>query len=392
MKEYFGRPIKKLGFGLMRLPRQGNNESAPIDIGRLCEMVDLYLERGFTYFDTAYVYHSGNSEVAFKEAVSKRYPRDAFQITSKLPLWGPVNMEKMRAITDESLARAGLDFFDLYFLHGVGPDRMPMLDEIGAWDYLQMLKAEGKAQNVGFSYHGDAAGLERVLSARKPGEIDIVQLQINYLDWESPTIQSRLCYETARAHDVGIIVMEPVKGGSLSNFTPEVAEIFKSVSSDASLASWAMRFTLGLEGVLNVLSGMSNMEQLIDNMDTTDNFVPLSAQDLKLLEAAKAAIEALDTIPCTNCGYCLDDCPEHINTPRIIGVLNEYEKYRNLRSSSRQYEFATGGWPAGASSGASKSSDCTACGTCEDHCPQDIAIIEAHKKAAALFEQEHVDD
>ena len=239
--------------------------------------------------------------------------------------------------------------------------------------------------------------MSRFLDARKPGEIDIVQLQINYLDWESPSVQARLCYEAALAHEVGIIVMEPVKGGLLSNLTPEVLEVFKradakeadgnGVSTQASPSSWALRFVLGLEGVINVLSGMSNLEQMEDNIQTAENFKPLSAAELDMLQEVIAALEAVPTLPCTDCRYCVDDCPQKINTPQIIAALNEYTKYQNLRTSMRQYEFTTLGFPAGVNV-SGKSSECTACGTCEEHCPQEIAIIEAHKQAAKLFEQE----
>jgi len=386
MREYFGKPIKKLGFGFMRLPYLGRDERSPIDIEQVKQMVDLYLSHGYTYFDTAYNYHGGQSEVAFREAVTERYPRDAFQLTTKLPLYRPHSFDEMRAITDESLARTGLEFFDLYFLHGIGPDRFPLLEQIKAWDYIKNLKAEGKARNVGFSYHGPADALAKILDEREPGEIDIVQLQINYLDWESPQVQSRLCYETVVERGIGVIVMEPVKGGSLANFADEAAGLLKAVEPDASIASWAMRFCLGLEGVVSVLSGMSTLDQVADNVKTADSFVPLTDSDLELLKQVIVALERVPTIPCTNCRYCVDDCPQNINTPRIIEILNDYIRYRNATGGRRQYGFAVGGGFSGNEPPRGKSSDCTQCGTCEQHCPQEIDIIGAHMQAVELFE------
>ncbi|MDR0459344.1 MAG: aldo/keto reductase, partial [Coriobacteriales bacterium] len=216
--------------------------------------------------------------------------------------------------------------------------------------------------------------------------IDIVQLQLNYLDWESPHVQARLCYETVVERGIGVIAMEPVKGGSLSNFADSVAAILKNAEPEASLASWAIRFVYGLEGVINVLSGMSTLEQVIDNVQTADSYRPLTAADLELLQQVTVALEQIPLIPCTNCNYCVDDCPENIPTPRIIEILNEYIKYQNQSGCRRQYGFAVGGGFSGNEPARGKSSDCTECRTCEQHCPQDIEIVEAHQRAVQLFE------
>ncbi|MCL2137444.1 MAG: aldo/keto reductase [Coriobacteriia bacterium] len=386
MRDYFGKQIKKLGFGLMRLPVLGTDERSPIDIDQLKQMVDLYLENGYTYFDSAYNYHGGMSEVAFREAVSSRYPRDAFQFTTKLPLRRPMDFDEMRALTNESLERSGLEYFDLYFIHGIRPDSIEMINNARGWDYIQGLKQEGIAKNVGFSYHGDAAGLARILDARQAGDIDIVQLQINYLDWESPQVQSRLCYETCVERGIGVIVMEPIKGGSLANFGGDIADIFKAADPEASIASWALRFVMELEGVVTVLSGMSALNQVEDNVRTANSYKPLTEADHAMIKEVITAIDSVPLIQCTDCRYCLDDCPENINTPRIMDAMNDYIKYNNLQGARRQYGFATmpgpgGGAPYG------KSSDCTECGTCEKVCPQELEIMEIHKQAVALFEQ-----
>jgi predicted aldo/keto reductase-like oxidoreductase len=386
MRNYFGAPIKKLGFGLMRLPTLPGKPDTEIDLEQVNKMVDLYIERGFTYFDTAYVYHGGKSEIAFRECVAKRYPRDKVQVTTKLPLWGPTTLDRMKEITKEQLERAGIDYFDLYFLHGLGPQSVDALKDGVAWNYLQDVKAQGKSKNVGFSYHGDADGLSRLLDARKPGEIDIVQLQINYLDWDSDDVQSKRCYEVCKARDIGVIVMEPVKGGSLANFTPQVADIFKKADPNASLASWALRFPQSLDGVVTVLSGMSNIEHVDDNTKTTANKGALSDAEKAVINAALEELKKVPTIPCTACRYCVDDCPKSINTPGIIGILNEYAKYQNLHGAKRSYGMMTaGGGPFGGAPGG-KASDCIECGSCENHCPQHIKIIDTHKKAAQILE------
>jgi len=385
MKEFFGKPINKLGFGFMRLPVLGRDDRAPVDIEQVKQMVDYFLENGYTYFDTAYNYHGGMSEVAFREAVVERYPRDAFQLTTKLPLRRPMDKTQMRAMTNESLSRTGLEYFDLYFLHGINAGSLPVIDSSKGWEYMFDLKKEGITKNFGFSYHGDAEGLKQILGRFEPGEIDIVQLQINYLDWDSPSVQSRLCYEAVRDYGAGIIIMEPIKGGSLANFDGEVAEIFKAADPEASFASWALRFCYSLEGVVSVLSGMSTLDQVVDNVATANNFKPLTEADMGVIKEAMAALERVPLIQCTECRYCVDDCPEHINTPGILSLMNEYTKYRNLSGARRSYGFAIGAG-FGDSAPAGKASDCTECRNCEKICPQELPITDYLKEAAALFE------
>ncbi|MCL1834990.1 MAG: aldo/keto reductase [Oscillospiraceae bacterium] len=381
MKEYFGKPIKKLGFGFMRLPTLPGKPESEIDYELVKKMVDLYMERGFTYYDTAYGYHSGKSEEAIRIAVSERYDRDKFQVTTKLPVREMLTQDDLKQMTQTSLDRAGLEYFDLYFLHGIGRG-LEMLDKTGAWDYWRSVKDTGKAKNIGFSFHGDADTLNKILDEHGK-DVDIVQLQINYLDWEDKEVQSKKCYDACVAHGVGVIVMEPVKGGSLANFTPEVQSIFKKANPDVSIASWALRFPMALDGVVTVLSGMSDLEQVDDNTKTADNMGALSDAEMKVIAEAMEELAKIPTIPCTQCRYCVDDCPQKINTPGILRLMNDYTKYQNLPGSRRGYGMVTGGmWgntPA-------KSSDCVACGVCELRCPQKIDIIEKHKEAVALFE------
>ena len=385
MKNYFGAPIKKLGFGFMRLPALSDKYESEIDIEHVKKMVDSYMSSGFSYYDTAYVYNEGKSEEAFRLSVTERYPREKFQAATKLPLWKPLDFDQMGKMTQTSLDRMGLEYLDLYLLHGVGAERIEMIDKMKAWDYMIGLKEKGKAKNIGFSYHGGADTLNSVLDAHAK-DIDIVQLQINYLDWDDEGVQSRRCYEAAAEHGVGIIIMEPVKGGLLANFTPAVADIFKKANPNVSCASWALRFALNLDDAVVVLSGMSSFEQVEDNLKIAENAAPLSEAEMKVVAEAMEELKKVPTIPCTSCRYCVDDCPQKISTPRIIGVLNDYMKYQNLPSSRRMYGLITSG--AGMLGGGvpARSSDCTECGSCEEHCPQKIKIIDAHKEAARLFE------
>jgi len=385
VKEYFGKPIKKLGFGFMRLPTFPGKPESDVDFEQVKKMVDLYMERGFSYFDTAFRYHGGQSEVAIRIAVTERFARDAFQVTTKLPVNGKSTLDEMQKTTQTSLERAGLDFFDLYFIHGIGHGPVEMLDNIGAWDYLRSVKESGKANNIGFSYHGNADTLNRILDVHG-NDIDIVQLQINYVDWDDEEVQSRKCYEACVSHGTGVIVMEPVRGGALANFTPEVADIFKRANPEASVASWALRFALGLDGVVAVLSGMSEIEHVDDNTKTADSFVPLSENEQGVIAEVMEELKKIPTIPCTECRYCVNDCPQKINTPGVINLLNEYTLYQNLPGARRMYGFVTSGFgPSGGGSPA-KASDCVECGACEDICPQRIKIIDAHKEAVKLFE------
>ena len=378
MKNYFGAPIKKLGFGFMRLPALPGMGRDDIDYETVKKMVDLYIGRGFTYFDTAYGYNNGNSEIAIRKAVAERFPRDKFQVTTKIPLWNPLTQDELKDMTQTSLDRTGLDYFDLYFMHGIEPVRFEMIENMNAWDYLRSVKDSGKAKNIGFSYHGDGDSLNRVLD--KHGEyVDIVQLQINYLDWET---RAKACYEAAIAHGVGITIMSPVKGGSLAGFTPEVAEIFKKANPNVSIASWALRFAMNLDGVITVLSGMSAIEQVEDNTMIADKTGPLTEAELEVIAHVMEEVNKIPTIPCTQCRYCVDDCPKSINSPAIINVLNEYTKYQNLPGSKGIYRVITGGMHGIAA----KSSDCIECGECERHCPQSIKITDAHKEAVRLFE------
>ena len=285
---YLGESIKKLGFGLMRLPMNGDE----IDMDQTKKMVDTFMSKGFTYFDTAYVYIGGKSEVALKEAVVDRYPRDSFQCATKLPLWDQKSREELQEILDTSLQRAGLEYYDFYLLHAMSAERAQKADELRAWDFMKQVKAQGKAKHIGFSFHDSAEALEDIL--KNHPEMEFVQLQINYADWESDSVQSRKCYQVARKYNKPVIIMEPVKGGSLATMTPEVQKLFKDANPEASIPSWAIRYCASLEGIITVLSGMSNEEQLNDNVSYMEDFQPLTDSERQVV--AKA-VEILNNTP-----------------------------------------------------------------------------------------------
>ena len=369
---YLGESIKKLGFGLMRLPMNGDE----IDMDQTKKMVDTFMSKGFTYFDTAYVYIGGKSEVALKEAVVDRYPRDSFQCATKLPLWDQKSREELQEILDTSLQRAGLEYYDFYLLHAMSAERAQKADELQAWDFMKQVKAQGKAKHIGFSFHDSAEALEDIL--KNHPEMEFVQLQINYADWESDSVQSRKCYQVARKYNKPVIIMEPVKGGSLATMTPEVQKLFKDANPEASIPSWAIRYCASLEGIITVLSGMSNEEQLNDNVSYMEDFQPLTDSERQVVAKAVEILNNTPTIPCTACKYCVDGCPQKINIPGVLSAMNNYTLYNNLPGAKGSYQNAVkdGG----------KAGDCIQCGNCEAHCPQHIQIIEELKKAAATLE------
>ena len=369
---YLGESIKKLGFGLMRLPMNGDE----IDMDQTKKMVDTFMSKGFTYFDTAYVYIGGKSEVALKEAVVDRYPRDSFQCATKLPLWDQKSREELQEILDTSLQRAGLEYYDFYLLHAMSAERAQKADELQAWDFMKQVKAQGKAKHIGFSFHDSAEALEDIL--KNHPEMEFVQLQINYADWESDSVQSRKCYQVARKYNKPVIIMEPVKGGSLATMTPEVQKLFKDANPEASIPSWAIRYCASLEGIITVLSGMSNEEQLNDNVSYMEDFQPLTDSERQVVAKAVEILNNTPTIPCTACKYCVDGCPQEINIPGVFSAMNNFTLYNNLPGAKGSYQNAVkdGG----------KAGDCIQCGNCEAHCPQHIQIIEELKKAAATLE------
>lgn len=354
--------MNKLSFGLMRLPII-DGEHANIDIEAVKEMADKFISAGFNHFDTAYVYHGGQSEVAFREAVVKRYPRESYVLTDKLPLFSHPDKEKMQSIFDESLERCGVEYFDYYWLHAMNRDLYEYAKEVDAFGFVSRLKAEGKIKHIGFSFHDNAEALDMMLTEHP--EVDCIQLQINYVDWLDDNVQSKKCYDVACKHGVPVMVMEPVKGGSLAVLPKRAEKLFKDYNPDASCASWAIRFCASLDNVCMVLSGMSNMEQIEDNTECLKNFKPLNDEEKQIIEKVSQIVKF--AIPCTACRYCTDGCPMNIDIPTLFSAYNGFKKGGKERHDGIEKfkeSVACGGKP----------SDCIGCGQCAEHCPQHLDI------------------
>ena len=370
---YLGENIKNLGFGLMRLPMIGDE----VDVEQMKVMVDKFLAAGFTYFDTAYGYIGGKSEKAIKEALVDRYPRESYQLATKLPAWaGAKTKEEAQQMLFTSLERTGAGYFDFYLLHNLGDSRTEYFYKYDIWNFLAEQKEKGLIKHLGFSMHDNAENLDKILTEHP--EMEFVQLQINYADWESASIQSRACYEVARKHNKPIIIMEPVKGGSLANLPAPIEKIFKDYNPDASLSSWAVRYAASLDGLVTVLSGMSTLDQMKDNLSYMEDFKPLDEEEMKVVEKVRAALDALPQIPCTGCQYCVKDCPMSINIPGVFKAMNNQLIYGNRAGALGNFAFATrdGGKP----------SQCIACGQCEAACPQHISVIEELQRAVEMLE------
>lgn len=370
---YLGENIKKLGFGLMRLPKL---DDETFDIEQVKKMVDLFLSKGFTYFDTAWAYPG--SENAIRQALVERYPREKFTIATKNAAW--INCKtREEAISqfETSLKQTGAGYFDFYLLHNLGETRTEVFERFKMWDFVFEKKREGLIKHVGFSFHDKPEVLDEILTAHP--EAEFVQLQINYADWENPAIQSRGCYEIARKHGKPIVIMEPIKGGMLANPPAEVAKVFTDANSDVSVASWAIRFAASLDGVITVLSGMSTLDQMQDNVAYMENFVPLNDFERKTVDEARKVLAKIPIIPCTTCNYCAKVCPQNIGISGSFTAFNMFTLYGKKDFAAHNYQWLVE-WH-----GKKYASECIKCGACEKVCPQHIKIRGELVKVAAAF-------
>lgn len=365
---------KKLGFGLMRLPRIEGSDV--IDVEQTKQMVDLFIEAGCTYFDTAWIYPG--SEEAMRQALVERYPRESYTIATKNAAWaGCKSREDAIEQFETSLRRTNAGYFDYYLLHNLGQNRTNVFDEFDLWNFAFEMKKQGKIRHVGFSFHSTAEELEEILS--KHPEAEFVQLQINYADWENNDVQSRKVYEVARAHGKKVVIMEPVKGGLLADPPGSVKELLKEADPDASYASWAIRFAASLDGVMAVLSGMSNVDQMKDNLSYMKDFKPLNEAEQAVIEKAREAIEAIPIVPCTSCDYCAKVCPMNIGISGTFKCLNLIKLYGNVQRALNEEVFCV------INPGKKRANECIGCGACEAACPQHIKIRDTLSEAARLM-------
>ncbi len=369
--DYFGKDTPKLGFGLMRLP----NTLGKIDVAQTAQMVDRFLEAGFTYFDTAYVYLG--SEAAAKKALVDRYPRESFTLASKINAFLMAPTEKAcKKQFYTSLERTGAGYFDYYLLHALMENNYRKYDKFHIWDFVAEQKEKGLIKHIGFSFHAGPELLDELLTAHP--EVDFVQLQLNYADWDNPSVTSRANYEVARKHNKAITVMEPVKGGRLADPPKEVKALFDAYAPGASYASWAIRFVASLDGILTVLSGMSNVAQMEDNLSYMRQFKPLNEEEQRIIQEAQRILGHSATVPCTACRYCTEGCPMQIPIPDIFKALNKRLGNGQMEEAVQEYLTVTEeGHRAG---------DCIECRQCEGACPQHIAITDRLKQAAELLE------
>ena len=375
MERYFGEATPKLGFGLMRLPK---TKDGKIDLGQTKQMVDQFMAAGLTYFDTAYVYDDGDSERAAKAALVDRYPRESFTLATKLCAWMGAHDEKSaKQQFYTSLERTGAGYFDCYLHHALQAGNYKTYDKYHIWDFVKEQKEKGLIKHWGFSFHATPDILDQLLTDHPDAEF--VQLQLNYADWENPDVTARENYEVARKHGKSIVVMEPVKGGALANPPTKVQEIFRQADLKASFASWAIRYAASLDGIITVLSGMSNLEQMEDNLSYMKDFRPLNAHEQQAIRKAQEAINGVKSIPCTACHYCTGGCPKQIPIPEIFAARNRQLVWGQLQEGQAAYDqLAAKGNVA---------SDCIGCGQCERACPQHIKVIQRLKECAAALEK-----
>ncbi len=365
--------MPRLGFGLMRLPEK----DGAIDMEQVCRMVDYYMQMDQHYFDTAYVYHGGKSETAAREAIVKRYPRDSFMLATKLPAWEIRQPADVDRIFNEQLERAGVDYFDYYLLHSVEDgSNYDAYVKYDCFSWGVRKKEEGKIRHFGFSFHGSPELLEEILNAHP--EIEFVQIQLNYLDRTNPVVRSEMLYNILRDRNIPIIVMEPVRGGFLASMDPKIEARFKAERPEDSIASWALRFASSLPGVMTVLSGMSNEEQIRDNIKTFTDFQPITEKEMEIIDAVTEEILRIPQIGCTACKYCTPGCPAGISIPDVFRTINTLRRYPDDWRSKNFY--------SGLVKRSARASECVACGQCESVCPQHLPIIQLMEDAAKILD------
>lgn len=363
---------KNLGFGCMRLPMQGDE----VDYAEFNKMIDTFIDNGFNYFDTAHGYLNGKSETAIRDCLVKRYPREKFILTNKLTNFYFKSENEIRPFFESQLKLCGVDFFDFYLMHAQSKNIFAHFKKCRAYEQALELKNEGKIKHFGISFHDTADVLEQILSEYP--QIEVVQIQLNYVDYDDPAVQAKKCLEVCRKYGKPVIVMEPVKGGNLVNL-PAQAKKFLDDLNGGSPASYAVRFAAGCEGVFMTLSGMSNLEQMEDNISYMKDFQPLNKQEMQAVKNVCEVFKSMKLIPCTACRYCIAGCPKNISIPDLFACMNTKNIYRDWNADYYYNEVHT--------KNKGKASDCIKCGKCEAACPQHLPIRKLLEDVKKEFEK-----
>ncbi len=369
----FDNVKKNFGFGCMRLPMQENGE---VDIEQTSKMVDEFIAQGFNYFDTAHGYLDGRSEPALRECLTKRYKREEYILTDKLTMSYFNKQEDIRPFFESQLEACGVEYFDFYLMHSQSKTVFEYFKKCKAYETALELKNEGKIKHFGISFHDTAEVLDEILTEYP--QVEVVQIQFNYLDYDDPAVQSRKCYEVCRRHNKPVIIMEPVKGGNLVNL-PEYAKAILDDLHGGSPASYAIRFAASFDGVIMVLSGMSNIEQMNDNLSYMKHFVPLNDTEMEAVRKVADVFHSEHMIPCTACRYCVAGCPKNISIPDLFACMNEVTVFHNWNAGyyyRKVYTVNNG-----------KAGDCIKCGKCEQICPQHLKIRDLLVQVADEFEK-----
>lgn len=368
----------KFGFGCMRLPLIDKNDPTQIDQDLFNKMVDIYMEKGFNYFDTSYAYHQGNSEIAIKKGVVERYPRESYQICDKMPTWALKSEDDNDKFVSEMLDRLGITYFDVFFIHNINIPWFELAEKYNTFEYVKKMKETGVAKKIGFSFHEKSDLLKKVLD-KYADIIDIVQLELNYLDWEDSSIEARKCYELCVEHDLDVYVMEPLKGGVIVNQSDEIKNEFKKFNPEKSIASFAIRFCASLDNVKIVLSGMNSIEDLLDNCDTYESFEVLNDEESKFLERMADKLKESVAVTCSECGYCVDACPEMIPIPEYFHLYNTSKNQAESNIYKLYYDKLCDERVS--------AEKCTYCGTCVEHCTQQIEIPDKLEELREHFKK-----
>lgn len=362
---------KKLGFGCMRLPMKDNQ----VDYNEFNKMIDLYMSEGFNYFDTAHGYLQGKSEIALRDCLVARYPRHSYILTNKLTASFFNKKDDIKTLFEKQLECCGVEYFDYYLMHAQDREHYKKFQKCHAYEIAQDLKSEGKVKHVGISFHDTAEVLDMILTEHP--EVEIVQIQFNYVDYDDPGVQSKKVYEVCRKHHKPVLIMEPIKGGGLINLPENAKNVLDSLQG-GSYASYALRFAASFDGVYKVLSGMSNLQQLEDNISFMKDFKPMTNDEYRAVFQVRDILNHLGGISCTACRYCVDGCPKHISIPDLFSCYNAKKIFNDWNSD---YYYGVHTKTNG------KASDCIGCRQCERVCPQHLEIVDYLKEVVGIFEE-----